>query len=222
MLQWSDDERYLASASFGGEYTIREVPSLAVVMFQAVISRIKQVYFQPESQLVFELDRKGNFEVKSRTSNKRIFTAKGSAWGDERLVEFAYHPNYDMLALAHRNGNIKLYRQFTLVDEIFAHQPLSNVVFNEAGTYLCCICRESELLVYQTDNGKRDYVYASAGLRQAQFISNGLLRGLCWDLGSTRLETFDLASCTRTDSTPIPIPRNIAVLSADLKYLLYS
>jgi len=90
MLQWSSDERYLASSSLGGEYIIWHIPTLNVVLFRASISRIVQVYFEPEAKLIYELDRKGNFDIRNSAGNKRLFSLKGASWGDERLVEFAY------------------------------------------------------------------------------------------------------------------------------------
>jgi len=90
LLQWSPDERYLASSSLGGEYIVWHIPTLKTVLFRASISRVVQVYFEPETKLVYELDRKGNFDIRHAPDNKRLFSLKGASWSDERLVEFAY------------------------------------------------------------------------------------------------------------------------------------
>ena len=53
MLQWSSDEQYLASSSLGGEYIVWDIPTRKMVMFKAGISRIVQVYFEPNTKLVY-------------------------------------------------------------------------------------------------------------------------------------------------------------------------
>ena len=104
------------------------------------------------------------------------------------------------MALAHRNGNIKLYRRLTLIDEIFGRHPLGNVLFNEDGAYLCCVCRSSELLVYETDSGRRSYIDASSGFQSALFISNTEVLGLCIDEKGLCVELFNLRKNARSKS----------------------
>ena len=82
MLQWSSDEHYLASSSLGGEYIVWDIPTRKMVMFKAGISRIVQVYFEPDTKLVYELDHKGNFEIRNTANDKQLFLVKGSCWDD--------------------------------------------------------------------------------------------------------------------------------------------
>lgn len=222
MLQWSSDERYLASVSFGGEYIIWHVATEKILQFRADISRIIQVYFEPDTKLIYELDRKGNFDIRNSSSNKSLFSVKGSSWGDERLVEFAYERKYTILALAHRNGNIKLYRRLTLVDEIFGHNPMRNVLFNEEGTYLCCVCRGNELLFYETETGRRNYIDTSPGMQQALFIDNNSMLGLSLSSEGFVIEVFDLPANKKKHSEKLKIPAKLVMLCPDLRHLVYS
>lgn len=82
LLEWSPDERFLASSSLGGEYIVWHVGSLKMTLFRVSLSRITQVYFEPYSKLVYELDRKGNFDIRDSATNKRLFSVKGSSWDD--------------------------------------------------------------------------------------------------------------------------------------------
>lgn len=138
-------------------------------------------------------------------------------------MEFAYHPAYSILALAHKNGNIKLYRRLTLVDEIFAHHPLKNLVFNEEGTYMCCICRGSELLFYETDTSRRNYIDVGGRLlKQARFLSPTKVVGLCGGEKGVCVELFDLLQERKIASHKLPIRSKLEVLSPNLSFVVYS
>lgn len=93
-------------------------------------------------------------------------------------MEFATNLEYGLLALGYRNGNVKMYRNLTIVDEIFCHRPLKNLIFNADGSYMCCICRNDELLVYEFDTGKRTYIDATPTLTQIIFLDLHTVMGL--------------------------------------------
>jgi len=124
--------------------------------------------------------------------------------------------------LAHRNGNIKLYRRLTLIDEIFMHHPMQNVTFNEEGTYLCCVCRSKELFYYETDSGRRNYIDASPGLQQVMFLSNTEVLALCLSSEGVSFELFDLSKDKKMLSKRLRCQPKLAVLSPDFKSLIDS
>lgn len=103
---------------------------------------------------------------------------KGSAWDDERIVEFAVGRGCGVMALGYRNGNIKIYKEMMAVGEIFCHRPLKNMLFNEDCSYLCCICRNDELFIYESDTGKRTYIDATPTLNQIKFLDQHTVMGL--------------------------------------------
>lgn len=67
------------------------------------------------------------------------------------------------MALARKNGSIQIHRELTAVDEIFCHVPYKFTTFNQDGTYLCCLCRNTELFYVDMTKMKRGYVDVNSG-----------------------------------------------------------